>query len=90
MDKQKIEEYKNMKWFACIIDDGFVASSNTLKELLYKFGRINAKYVDKGHYRIVEKSEHYQYEVCLFKGYELAEIHGWDIDDEENTWHLND
>ncbi|MGF2716862.1 DUF5678 domain-containing protein, partial [Bacillus cereus] len=52
--KSKLEKRKSRKWFACQMDDGIIASANTLKELLDKFGRQNAKYISTGHYEFKE------------------------------------
>lgn len=91
MNVNKVDEYRQHKWFACQMDEGFVASANTLKELLAKFGRSSAKYVRTGEYEFYQDSEYYRQTVNVYKGIELAKCDGYDIDDHEhNTWHLNE
>lgn len=90
MGEQKLKQYKEHKWFACQMDEGFVASADTLKDLLRKFGRSNAKYVRSGEYEFRDGSEHYGWTVNIYKGAELAKLDGYDInDDDRNTWHVN-
>ncbi|AZF89330.1 hypothetical protein Goe5_c02240 [Bacillus phage vB_BthM-Goe5] len=89
--KEQLEEYKSHKWFACQMDEGFVASANTLKELLDKFGRTSATHCYKGVYEFWECSEDYKWMVFIYKGTDLAKRMGGFIidDDERNTWHKN-
>ncbi|AEQ34363.1 hypothetical protein D307_gp101 [Bacillus phage Bastille] len=89
--KEQLEEYKSHKWFACQMDDGFVASANTLKELLEKFGRTSATHMFKGVYEFKDYAENYGWTVSIYKGADLAkQMGGFIIDDDEwNTWHKN-
>ncbi|UUV46891.1 hypothetical protein [Bacillus phage vB_BanS-Thrax4] len=89
MNKELIEEFKNHKWFACDMDNGFIASANTRKELLAKFGRKNAKHVYKGIYEFKESNSLFAWTVNLYHGLEYAKVDGYLIDDERNTWHKN-
>lgn len=91
INKELLECYKSKKWFACQVDDGFVASANTLKELLVKCGKRSATYVGTGEYEFQNNSEHYGYTTFIYKGVDIAQRNGFNIDDDENnTWHVND
>uniref|UniRef100_A0AB39C7H3 Uncharacterized protein n=1 Tax=Bacillus phage KoopaTroopa TaxID=3234046 RepID=A0AB39C7H3_9CAUD len=89
INKELIEEFKGHKWFACTMDDGFIASANTRKELLAKFGRINAKHVFKGIYEFKEGNSLFAWTVNVYHGLEYAKADGYVVDDEHNTWDKN-
>lgn len=73
------------------MDDGFIASANTFKELLAKFGRSSAKYLYTGVYEFNEYNEDYGWTINVYRGADLAREQGYEINDNErNTWHLND
>ncbi|MEC2463457.1 hypothetical protein P9X10_00900 [Bacillus cereus] len=90
-DKEsKLQERKKRKWFACDMDDGIIGSANTLKELLDKLGRRSANYVHEGHYEFKEGTDHYAWSVWIYKGKDLLKRNGFDLDDDRNTWHIDD
>ncbi|PHE64285.1 hypothetical protein COF68_05435 [Bacillus toyonensis] len=87
----KLEERKSRKWFACHMDDGVIASGNTLKELLNKFGKTNATCVHRGHYEFKQGNDLYAWTVWVYNSKAQMKANGFDIDDDErNTWYKDD
>lgn len=85
----KLEEYKKHKWFACDMDDGIIASGDTLKEVLNKFGRSRASFVRSKEYEFNEDTSHSRTTISVYGTIELLEANGYDLDADHNTWHLN-
>ncbi|AFQ30158.1 DUF5678 domain-containing protein [Bacillus thuringiensis] len=91
ISQEKLEERKKRKWFACQMDDGIIASGNTLQELLEKLGRRNAKYISAGHYEFKDYNSHYAWTTDIYKGLDLVKLHGYDVNDNEwNSWHIDE
>lgn len=81
---------KKKKWYACEMDEGVIASGNTFKELLAKFGRSSAIYVMKGDYMFYEDTEHHRTTIYVYHGEEIVKANGFDIHAEYNTWHIDE
>lgn len=80
---------KNRKWYACMMDEGVIASGNTVKEILEKFYRNSAKYVEKGHYEFKDGNSQHGWTVWILHR-DIMKYHGFDPNYDHNTWYIDE
>jgi hypothetical protein len=71
------------------MDNGIIASGNTLNEILEKLGRKSARYIGNGIYEIKERATERGWSVWIYSNKKVMNLDGFYVDYEDNTWHLD-